>query len=87
MKRLLFILPVVAIVACSENNKNTSNGEKGQIDVTYENYNQAETARNFNNWVKVGSDNKMVHRKELSPTGPDAHPGAVRRSTAIRQTD
>ena len=42
------------------------NAEEGgrQIVVTYENYNQAETARNFNNWVKMGSDNKMVHRKE-----------------------
>lgn len=43
-----------------------------QIGVTYENYNQAETSRNFNNWVKMGSDNKMVHRKELSPIGTDA---------------
>ena len=72
MKWLLFILPVVAIFACSEKDQNTSNADKGQIDVTYENYNQAETARNFNNWVKMGSDNKMLHRKELSPTGPDA---------------
>ena len=72
MKRLLFILPVVAIVACSQKDQNTGNGEQGRIDVTYENYNQAETARNFNNWVKMGSDNKMMHRKELSPIGPDA---------------
>ena len=72
MKRLLFLLPVLAIVACSQKEQNTGNGEQSQIDVTYENYSQAETARNFNNWVKTGSDNKMVHRKELSPTGPDA---------------
>ena len=43
-----------------------------QIYVTYENYNQAETARNFNNWAKMGGNNTMVHRKELSPIGPKA---------------
>jgi len=43
-----------------------------QIDVTYENYNQAETARNFNNWAQMGGNNQMAHRKELSPIGPDA---------------
>lgn len=42
------------------------------IAVTYENYNQAETARNFNNWAKLGGNNQMVHLKELSPIGPDA---------------
>jgi len=72
MNRLLFILPVVALAACSGKDPNTGNGEHGQIDVTYENYNQAETARNFNNWVKLGSDNEIVHREELSPTGSDA---------------
>lgn len=40
--------------------------------VTYENYNQAETARNFNNWAKLGGDNKMLHLKELSPIGNKA---------------
>ncbi len=43
-----------------------------QIDVTYENYNQAETARNFNNWAKMGGNNQFGHRKELGPIGPDA---------------
>ena len=42
------------------------------IDVSFKNYNQAETARNFNNWAKLGSNNTMVHRKKLSPIGPDA---------------
>lgn len=42
------------------------------IAVTFENYNQAETARNFNNWARLGAENNMMHRKELSPTGPDA---------------
>lgn len=43
-----------------------------QIDVTFENYNQAETARNFNNWASRGGNNQMLHEKELSPVGPDA---------------
>ncbi|MEZ6145188.1 MAG: hypothetical protein R3B91_07090 [Planctomycetaceae bacterium] len=43
-----------------------------KIDVTYENYNQAETARNFNNWAQMGGNNQMAHRKELSPIGPKA---------------
>ena len=46
--------------------------EPKQIEVSYENYNQAETARNFNNWAKMGGNNKMAHRKELAPIGPDA---------------
>ena len=59
---LAALAPVVGLAA--DNNP--------QIDVTYKNYNQAETARNFNNWVKMGSDNKIVHRTELSPIGPEA---------------
>jgi hypothetical protein len=43
-----------------------------EIDVTFENYNQAETARNFKNWASRGGDNKMLHEKKLSPVGPDA---------------
>lgn len=42
------------------------------IDVTFDNYNQAESARNFNNWAKRGGNNTMLHEKELSPIGPDA---------------
>lgn len=43
-----------------------------QIDVNFENYNQAESARNFNNWANRGGNNQMLHEKELSPIGPDA---------------
>lgn len=43
-----------------------------QINVTFENYNQAETARNFNNWASRGANNQMLHEKKLSPVGPDA---------------
>jgi hypothetical protein len=65
--RLLLCVLIAAIPM------STLAGEAGKdIDVTFENYNQAETARNFNNWVQLGSGNKLVHRKELSPTGPDA---------------
>ena len=68
----LLLIPAVAFVACTEKTENTSGYEQGQIDVTSENYNQAEKARNFNNWVKLGSDNKLLLRTELSPIGPDA---------------
>jgi hypothetical protein len=45
---------------------------KDLLPVTYDNYNQAETARNFNNWVSLGGNNKMLHLPELSPVGKDA---------------
>ncbi len=70
MKHLLLALPVLGLISCTETKKEDVSGT--EIDVTSENYNQAETARNFNNWVKLGSDNKLVHRKELSPVGPKA---------------
>jgi hypothetical protein len=44
----------------------------GTIAVRYENYNQAESARNFNYWAKLGGNNTMLHLKELSPVGPGA---------------
>jgi hypothetical protein len=65
MKHLLYILPAVALLSFSAKGAES-------IDVSFENYNQAETARNFDNWAKLGSDNKIVHRTELSPIGPDA---------------
>ena len=63
---LLFIAGLVLISSVS-----AAEAAK-QIDVTYENYNQAETARNFNNWAQMGGNNKVAHRKELSPIGPKA---------------
>ena len=57
MKSILYMLPALALVSCGE--KNSSSTAAESIDVSFENYNQAETARNFNNWVKLGSDNKM----------------------------
>lgn len=71
MKSLLLTLPMLALVSCSDTKKENLEAE-GQIDVSFENYNQAETARNFNNWAKMGSENNMLHRTELSPIGPDA---------------
>ena len=71
----LVVLFSVLLVACS---KDTSepvalvDDAAGEIAVSFENYNQAETARNFNNWARLGADNNMLHLKELSPTGPDA---------------
>jgi hypothetical protein len=49
-----------------------SHGNEPLIPVTYDNYNQAETARNFNNWAKLGGNNTMLHLKELSPVGNKA---------------
>jgi hypothetical protein len=42
------------------------------IPVTAENFAQAETAWNFTNWAKLGSDEKIVHLRDVSPTGPEA---------------
>jgi hypothetical protein len=45
---------------------------KEQLAVSFENYNQAESARNFNNWAKLGGNNQMLHLDKLSPAGPSA---------------
>ena len=42
------------------------------VSVTAENFAQAETAWNFTNWAKLGSDKKLVHLRDVSPTGPEA---------------
>ncbi len=42
------------------------------ISVNYDNYNQAETARNFDNWAKLGGNNVMMHLDKLSPIGNTA---------------
>jgi len=39
------------------------------IKVTAENFAQAETARNFRNWVKLGANEKIAHMKNLPPRG------------------
>lgn len=43
-----------------------------KIPVNFDNYNQAESARNFNNWAKLGGNNKMHHNVELAPVGNKA---------------
>lgn len=57
---LLLLLPLMA-----------NAGDK-TIPVNYDNYNQAETARNFSNWAKLGANNTMLHLQKLSPVGPSA---------------
>ena len=42
------------------------------IPVTADNFAQAETAWNFANWAKLGSDREIVHLRDVSPTGPEA---------------
>lgn len=49
-----------------------SQGEEVTIPVTYDNFNQAETARNFNNWAKLGGNNTLLHLEKLSPIGNKA---------------
>jgi hypothetical protein len=58
----------VAVVAMTA----SSGVAQDKIPVNFDNYNQAETARNFNNWAKLGADNKMHHNEGLSPIGKDA---------------
>jgi hypothetical protein len=42
------------------------------ILVTTENFAQAETAWNFTNWAKKGSDKKLIHLRDVAPTGSGA---------------
>jgi hypothetical protein len=41
-----------------------------QILVDRTNYQEAETARNFDNWVAKGANNKLIHMTDLTPSGP-----------------
>ena len=82
MKKLVIVgilANLIALAACSQSadedvvvDDTVVANAADQIDVTFDNYNQAETARNFNNWAKRGGNNQMLHEKELSPIGPDA---------------
>ncbi len=68
------LLATVAIVSAALAiclNPNEATAEK-TIPVSFENYNQAETARNFSNWTKMGADNNLLHLKDLSPIGKGA---------------
>jgi hypothetical protein len=51
------------------------------IPVKIENYNHAEAARNFHNWVKLGVGNKRHYLKELSPVGPNSPTIRMNRDT------
>ncbi len=42
------------------------------IPVTADNFAQAETASNFANWAKLGSDKEIFHYREAAPAGPEA---------------
>lgn len=77
MKTIYLVVALsVALAACSKDAAEPmpakEEAAEEKIAVTFENYNQAETARNFNNWARLGAENNMMHRKELSPIGPDA---------------
>ncbi len=68
---LLATVAIVSIAFVLSLNPKEATAEQ-LIPVSFENYNQAETARNFSNWAKLGSDNNLLHLKNLSPTGQDA---------------
>jgi len=76
MKNLFLVLTLsVTFVACSDGTNEqmvATTDANEQIAVTFDNYNQAETARNFNNWAQLGGNNQMMHLDALSPIGPDA---------------
>lgn len=68
VRKLILISMAVALTASCASDK----AADSIIPVTFENYNQAETARNFNNWAKIGANNKLLHLKKLSPIGNSA---------------
>jgi len=65
-------MPTESLGGAGCNSAETKISNSEAISVAYENYNQAETARNFANWAKLGGENKLLHLTELSPIGPDA---------------
>jgi len=58
------LLAIILVSACS--------GPGGPIKVTEDNYAQAETARNFRNWVKLGGNEHIAHMRNLPPRGKAA---------------
>ena len=72
MKNTLCLLPFVALLSCSSEESESTGDRTETIGVTAENFAQAETAWNFTNWAKQGSDTKLVHLRDVAPTGPGA---------------
>ena len=48
------------------------NESSATIPVTADNFHKAESAWNFTNWAKLGSDKALFHYREVSPTGHGA---------------
>ena len=69
MKNSLYLLPLIALASCSEN-KSEDAASKDTIEVTAENFAQAETAWNFTNWAEIGAGTELVHLRKVAPTGP-----------------
>jgi len=78
---LIFTLAFLALIGCNEAKEKKESQEAVEateesapqlITVNFDNYNQAETARNFNNWAQLGGNNQMKHQAELSPIGNNA---------------
>ncbi|WP_145295316.1 DUF1254 domain-containing protein [Crateriforma conspicua] len=62
--RTLGILVAIALT--------TTDAQSQTIPVNADNFAQAETAWNFNRWAKLGCDEKIVHLRNVAPTGPKA---------------
>ena len=64
-------LMIVAIVALSLTLTSPSfSGDT--LTIIEENYAQAETARNFRNWMKLGANKQITHMRQLPPRGKAA---------------
>ncbi len=61
MRNTLCLLSLVTLLSCSSKESEAAKDTTETINVTAENFAQAETAWNFTNWAKLGSDNKLVH--------------------------
>jgi hypothetical protein len=69
----LVVLFLVSLVACSKDTSEpmaVTEEAAEEITVSFENYNQAETARNFNNWARLGAEttcciSRSCHQRAL----------------------
>ena len=82
MKHLILTAALVATASCSQTEPPaadesastpvqtaTADEAERHLAVTEQNYAQAETARNFRNWVRLGADLELVHMRDLPPRG------------------
>ena len=73
-KSILALTIAVALTGCSlgGEEKNSNVASEASIAITAENYAQAETARMFGNWQKMGANKDIAHMRNLPPRGNKA---------------